>query len=154
MTIYASGSVNVDNALEPSKITIKQDDIRKALGVGDKGTPLSGARITRLFTLFSFNPSVTAFSYSFLHIDYFNPTSNVLAFQLRVKGRHCGRQCHGKESLRGQDAGYTAVVPSVTQGNLDQKLVPINAAKSVSPEQAEVHLHFFCFPLSLLVLSC
>ena len=50
--------------------------------------------------------------------------------------------------------GYTAVVPSVTQGNLDQKLVPINAAKSVSPEQAEVHLHFFGFPLSLLVLSC
>ncbi len=59
-----------------------------------------------------------------------------------------------RNPFEGKMQGYTAVVPSVTQGNLDQKLVPINAAKSVSPEQAEVHLHFFCFPLSLLVLSC
>ena len=32
--------------------------------------------------------------------------------------------------------GFTAVVPSVTQGDLGQKLVPINSAKSMSPEQA------------------
>lgn len=32
--------------------------------------------------------------------------------------------------------GFTAVVPSVTQGNLSQKLTPINSAKSMSPEQS------------------
>ena len=32
--------------------------------------------------------------------------------------------------------GFTAVVPSVTQGDLGQQLKPINSAKSMSPEQA------------------
>tara|TARA_Y100000022_G_scaffold187244_1_gene184504 strand:- start:1381 stop:1593 length:213 start_codon:yes stop_codon:yes gene_type:complete len=69
VTIYASGSVNVDNALEPSKITIKQDDIRKALGVGEKQwvPPLSGARITRLFTPFFSSTQVSLHS----HIPFY-----------------------------------------------------------------------------------
>jgi hypothetical protein len=34
VTIYASGSVSVDGALKPSTITVKQEDIRAAIGVG------------------------------------------------------------------------------------------------------------------------
>ena len=34
VTIYASGSVTVDGALKPSTITVKQEDIRAAIGVG------------------------------------------------------------------------------------------------------------------------
>ena len=34
VTIYASGSVTVDGALDKSSITLSQDDIRAAIGVG------------------------------------------------------------------------------------------------------------------------
>ena len=34
VTIYASGSVSVDGALKPSTITLKQEDLRAAIGVG------------------------------------------------------------------------------------------------------------------------
>jgi hypothetical protein len=65
VTIYASGSVSVDDALQSSNITLKQEDIRAALGVGDNQwvPPLSGARISH----------------------YFNPTSQRLG--LRVMGQ-------------------------------------------------------------------
>ena len=52
VTIYASGSVSVDDALKESSITLKQDDIRAALGVGENQwvPPLSGAKISHYFT--------------------------------------------------------------------------------------------------------
>ena len=58
MTIYASGSVSVDEALQTSKITLKQEDIRAALGVGDNQwvPPLSGARISHYFNPVRENP--------------------------------------------------------------------------------------------------
>lgn len=34
--------------------------------------------------------------------------------------------------------GFTAVIPSNTQGNLNQKLDPVASAKGMSPEQAEM----------------
>lgn len=43
-----------------------------------------------------------------------------------------------RDPFKGEMAGFTAVVPSVVQGNLDQALVPINSAKSIPPEQAEM----------------
>lgn len=118
VTVYISGSVNVNGALEKSTITLKQDDLREAIGVGkDQWVPnLSGAKISH----------------------YFNPTSQRLG--LRIKGS--GEKTLVEDAAMARNPftqkmeGFTAVVPSVTQGNLDQPLVPINAAKSMSPEQA------------------
>ena len=114
-----SGSVSVDDALKPSTITIKQEDIRKALGVGEKQwvPPLSGARISH----------------------YFNPTSQRLGLSITGNGNAIVEDAAmARDPFKGEMAGFTAVVPSVTQGNLDQKLVPINAAKSMTKEQAEM----------------
>ena len=35
VTIFASGTVTVDGSLEEGTITLKQEDIRKAIGVGE-----------------------------------------------------------------------------------------------------------------------
>jgi hypothetical protein len=120
VTIYASGSVSVDDALQSSNITLKQEDIRAALGVGDNQwvPPLSGARISH----------------------YFNPTSQRLG--LRVMGQ--GNTALVEDSAMARNPhsqkmeGFTAVVPSVTQGDLGQQLKPINSAKSMSQEQASM----------------
>ncbi len=47
VTIFASGTVTVDGALEPGKIVLSQDDIRKAIGVGEDQyiPPLSSAKV-------------------------------------------------------------------------------------------------------------
>lgn len=120
VTIYASGSVSVDDALEESKIVIKQQDIRDALGVGEKQwvPPLSSAKISH----------------------FFNPTSQRLGISVKGKGESdiVENAAMARDPFEGKMKGFTAVIPSITQGNLDQKLVPINSAKSVSAEQAEM----------------
>ena len=47
VTVFASGTVTVDGALEPGKIVLSQDDIRAAIGVGQDQyiPPLSGAKV-------------------------------------------------------------------------------------------------------------
>ena len=47
VTIFASGTVTVDGALEPGKIVLSQEDIRKAIGVGEDQyiPPLSSAKV-------------------------------------------------------------------------------------------------------------
>ena len=63
VTIYGSGSVTIDGALEPSKIVLKQEDIRAAIGIGNEQfvPPLAGASVTH----------------------YFNPTSQRLGITVR-----------------------------------------------------------------------
>lgn len=69
---------------------------------------------------------------------YFNPTSQRLG--LRVKGNSDTSLVEDSAMARNpftqKMEGFTAVVPSVTQGNLSQKLNPINSAKSMSAEQS------------------
>ena len=67
VTIYASGSVNVDNALEPSKSPSNKMILERLMLGEAMGTPLSGARITRLFTPFFSSTQVLLHS----HIPFY-----------------------------------------------------------------------------------
>ena len=97
VTIYASGSVTVNGALEPSTITIKQDDIRQALGVEGKQwvPPLSGAKISH----------------------YFNPTNQRLGITVTGKSEQPIVQdaAMARDPFQQKMRGFTAVIPSVTQ---------------------------------------
>ena len=63
VTIFASGTVTVDGALDPGSIVLSQDEIREAIGVGEDQyiPPLSSAKISH----------------------YFNPTSQRLGLRIR-----------------------------------------------------------------------
>lgn len=119
VTIYGSGSVSIDGALEPSSIVLKQDDIRAAIGVGEGQfvPPLAGASVTH----------------------YFNPTSQRLGITVRGGTQEAPRPLVEDAALARNPKtqkmqGFTAVIPSNLQGNLGQALAPKGSAIGRTPE--------------------
>jgi hypothetical protein len=118
VTIFASGAVSGATALKPGTISITADDIKKAIGVGkDQYIPrLTNAKITH----------------------FFNPSMQRLG--LRIKNSKTDKDivensAHARNPATQAMEGFTAVLPSVVQGNLNAPLVPLG--NNISDEQAE-----------------
>ena len=105
--IYVSGSVSGKTALEPSTLKLSASDIKEAIGIGpDQYVPhLSSAKISH----------------------FFNPTQQRIG--LRVKNSKTGQNitknaAHARNPASRKMEGFTAVLPSVIQGNLNMALEP------------------------------
>lgn len=121
VTIWASGSVTIDGALEEGFIDIKKEDIREAIGVGPD----------------SYIPGLNKVFIS----HFFNPTSQRLGLRV-VQGSDkelplVEDAAHGRNPSSKKMEAFTAIIPSQVQGNISQELRPVNIAKDVSPEEME-----------------
>jgi hypothetical protein len=122
VTLFVSGSVSVGSALDADSITLKAEDIREAIGLGQDQfiPPLASASITH----------------------FFNPTAQRLGLRVRG-GTSANPRPLVEDAAMARDprsekmSKFTAVVPSTTQGNLAQKLAPHGTASARSPEQEE-----------------
>jgi hypothetical protein len=142
VTIFASGAVSGATALKPGTISITADDIKKAIGVGkDQYIPrLTNAKITHFF-----NPSMQR-----LGLRIKNSKTDKDIVENSAHARNPATQAVRKKLARCvifsttygilipftlQMEGFTAVLPSVVQGNLNAPLVPLG--NNISDEQAE-----------------
>lgn len=120
VTIWASGSVTIDDALDVGHIDIKKEDILEAIGVGPD----------------SYLPGLDKVFVS----HYFNPTSQRLGVRV-VQGKKNVKlvedQAHGRNPTTQKMEGFTTIIPSQVQGNLSQELRPVNSAKDISAEELE-----------------
>ena len=122
VTIYASGSVSINDALNPSQIILKSDDIKEAIGVGADQfiPPLASASVTH----------------------YFNPTSQRLGITVRGGSDENKRPlvenaAMARNPTNQKMEGFTAVIPSTVQGNLNQRLAPHGSAVGRTTEMDE-----------------
>ena len=107
VTIYVSGSVTGRDSLEKGVLNLTAADIKAAIGLGkDQYVPkLESAKITH----------------------FFNPTQQRIG--LRVTNSKTGKSivknsAHARNPKTRQMEGFTAVLPSVMQGNLNTPLEP------------------------------
>lgn len=122
VTLFVSGSVTVDGALDADSITLKAEDIREAIGLGKDQfiPPLASASITH----------------------FFNPTAQRLGLRVRGGSSENPRPLVEDAAMARNPRSekmekFTAVVPSTTQGNLSQKLAAHGTASPRSEEQEE-----------------
>lgn len=122
VTIWASGSVTANSATQSSTITVSRDDIREAIGVGAD----------------AYIPALNKASIS----HYFNPTSQRLGVRVKQGSGDRAKKlvedaAHARNPRTQKMEGFTAVIPSQTQGNIQQELRPINQAKNMNREELE-----------------
>lgn len=122
VTIWASGSVTADDANNVGYITVSKDDIREAIGIGKD----------------AFIPALDRASIS----HYFNPTSQRMGIRVKQgKGEKAKKlvedAAHARNPRSKKMEAFTAVLPSQTQGNIQQELRPINQAKNMNREERE-----------------
>ncbi len=122
VTIWASGSVTAATANKPGYITVSKSDIREAIGIGPD----------------AYIPALDRASIS----HYFNPTSQRLGLRVKQgKGEKAKKlvedAAHARNPISKKMEAFTAVIPSQTQGNIQQELRPINQAKNMNRTERE-----------------